>query len=950
MKKTVILTGMFIVGLLFNHQAFAQNGSVSGQVKDSRTGETLPGATILIVGTTTGAITDFDGNYALESMASGNYDIRISFISYDPMLFTGVRVESGKNTRLDAQLTEATTQISEVRVVAVRRSDTEMSVLNMIRTNPLVANGISSKQISMSQDKDASEAIRRVPGITIIDNRFVVIRGLNQRYNNVWLNNTSAPSSEADSKAFSFDIIPTGMIDNLIIYKSSSPELPADFTGGFVSIRTKNMPEKNEYSLSFQGSVNPQSSFGQFHSYEGGRTDWLGIDNGTRVLPGYFPDNLQDASAGDQIELSKRLNNNWIPKQGITLPDSKLGFSMSHRIKIGKTSLGEITSINYSNSRNFIRSVNRSFSVYDYALDRPGMDFDFADSTYTQSINLGILNNWSWFLGNGNKIEFRNLLSNQGESSTLFRNGTEYYSNTVIRSFEYAYKSRLTYSGQLSGTHMMEKSASKIDWVIGYAYALRDEPDLRRIKQIKNDNQTDSGYGRYFLELPSNPLSSNAGRLFMRTGENVLSGGVNLEKKLIFGGFKPSLKAGAFMEEKSRTFSARKLGYIFSDGMQKDPAIQYLPIAELLSGRYFNSTTGIKLAEETSKSDSYSADNHHLAGYVSINLPITTRINLFTGLRMEKNQQVLSSYNRFQQPVTVDIDTLNLFPSANLTYHINSKNLIRIAYGKSVNRPEFREIAPFPFYDFRSNAVFSGNPGLNNAYIHNFDLRFESYPDNNEQVSFGVFYKRFLNPIEIKYIETGSGLEYSYHNAMSATNYGLEAEIRKSLGSDGWLQRMTVVLNGAYIRSRVDFQANSIEQDRPLAGQSPYVINGGLFYADTERSGLNFSLMYNVIGERIYIVGQPKSKPWEYIPNIYEMPRHLVDLMVSKKIGKYLEIRIGIRDLLNQPVVLGQSIETDVDLSAYDQGQLGIVHFKRDQIVREFRPGSYYSIGLKMDF
>lgn len=945
MKNRVYLLFLTLIMAFYGLQA--QSGSISGQVKDAKTGETLPGANILIEGTLTGTITDFDGKFALESLNPGLYDVRVSFISYEPKIYKGLQVQAGRNTTLEVTLSEAATEISEVTVVAVRRSDTEMSVLNAVRTNPLVANGISSKQISMSQDKDASEAIRRVPGITIIDNRFVVVRGLNQRYNNVWLNNSSTPSSESDSKAFSFDIIPTAMVDNLMIYKSVSPELPADFTGGFVSIRTRNMPEKNQYSISIQGLYNPQSTFTEHKNYQGGRLDWLGFDDGTRRLPSYFPSNLQNTSSSDQLLLTQGLNSNWSPGVRTSWPDGKLGLTMAHRFNLGKTSLGEITSINYSSSGNFIRSINRSFSVYDFALDRSGMDFDFIDSTFTRNVNLGILNNWSWYLGKGHKIELRNLLSNQGESTSMFRQGTEFYSNTNIRSFEYGYKSRLTYSGQLSGTHSFDSRNTQMDWVLGYAMAHRDEPDLRRIKQVLNDNTTDAGYGKYFLEFPNSPLSSNAGRLFMRTGEQVLSGGVNLEKKLTFGTIKPKIRTGIFFEEKQRDFSARKLGYIFSNSGQKDPSIQYVDVFSLLAGSYLNNTTGIKLAEETSKSDSYSAENHQFAGYLSASIPFTDRLVLFAGVRVENNRQMLSSYNRFQQPVEVNIDTLNLFPSANLTYNINDRNLVRLAYGKSINRPEFREIAPFPFYDFRSNAVFSGNPALTNSYIHNFDLRYEFYPENNEVISIGGFFKRFINPIEIKYIETGSGLEYSYQNASAATNYGIEAEIRKSLAEKGWLSKTVVVFNAAVIHSRVDFQEGSIEQDRPLAGQSPFVVNAGLFYSDAEKTGMNISLMYNIIGERIYIVGQPKTKAWEYIPNVYEMPRHLIDLTITKKIGKRLEVRVGIKDLLNQPVRFEQSVNTYVDMSTYQGGTSNNVHFKREQVVREYKPGSFYSIGLQ---
>lgn len=952
MKKNTLMKNRLYLLLLTLAVVFsglkAQNGSIIGQVKDAKTGETLPGANILIEGTLTGTITDFDGKFTLESLNPGTYDIRVSFISYEPKIFKGIEVVSGKNTTLDISLSEAATEISEVTVVAVRRSDTEMSVLNAVRSNPLVANGISSKQISMSQDKDVSEAIRRVPGITIVDNRFIIVRGLSQRYNNVWLNGASAPSSESDSKAFSFDIIPSSMVDNLMIYKSVSPELPGDFTGGFVSIRTRNMPEKNQYTLNFQGLYNPQSSLIQHRDYSGGSLDWLGLDDGTRNLPSFFPGNLQQASSSDQLELTKRLNQSWNPINRIALPDGKIGFSMAHRFNLGKTSIGEVTSINYSNGNNFIRSLNRSFSVYDFMLDRSGMDFDFIDSTYTKNVSLSILNNWSWYLGKGNKLEFRNLLSNQGESSTLFRSGTEFYSNTRIRSFEYGYRSRLTYSGQLSGTHSLESIGSQIDWVIGYSYGKRNEPDLRRIKLVLNDNETDSNYGKYFLEFPNSPLSSNAGRVYMKTNENVWSAAVNFEKKIEIGAFKPKLKTGIFLEEKSREFSARKLGYIFSDARLKDPTIQYVDVYDLLSGKYLNNSYGIKLAEETNKSDSYRAENTQAAGYLAITLPITTRLSLFTGVRVEKNRQLLNSYDRFQQPVEVDIDSLNLFPSANLTYNLNDKSLFRIAYGKSVNRPEFREIAPFPFYDFRSNAVFSGNPDLTNSYIHNFDIRFEFYPDNNEVISAGVFYKRFINPIEIKYIETGSGLEYSYQNAAAATNYGIELDVRKTLFQEGLLSPLALVFNGALIKSRVEFEQGSIEQDRPLAGQSPYVLNAGLFYSGNDKNGLSISVMYNIIGQRISIVGQPKTKPWEYIPNVYEMPRNLLDLTVSKRIGKHLELKLGIKDLFNQPVRFEQSVSTDVDLSVYQAGAANSVHFDRQQIVRDFKPGSFYSIGMQL--
>jgi TonB-dependent receptor len=940
---------LIIAFLLITACLTAQTGKISGVITDKNK-ETLPGANVLIVGTNLGAITDLDGNYTLNNIKPGTYKVQISFISYKSVIIDAVRVEADKTTLLNADLEEVSVTLQNVEVIAVKKNGSEISMINAIKSNQVVASGISSQQIQRSQDRDASEVVKRIPGITIIDDRFIVIRGLNQRYNNVWLNNSATPSSETDIKAFSFDVIPSSQIENIMIYKSPAPEIPSEFAGGLVKIFTKNMPEGNSYTFSYSSSYASGTTFNDFYKFSGGKYDALGFGDGSRDLPSFFPSNLQNASNTDQVEYGKRLNSNWTPRVVNAIPDQKASFAMTHRIKMGKTTLGEITSINYSISKDFNQVVNRNYGVYNFEKNTPSMDFDFLDSTYSQSAKVGIMNNWALFLGTKNKIEFRNLYSHQGKSKTSIRNGREYYSNTQIRSIEDGYLSRTTYSGQLSGSHSLKNDNSKIDWVAGYALAFRDEPDLKRAKQNLNENENDANYLKYGLFIPTSPLSSNAGRLFMDMNEDIISANLNLDQKISLGNYKPSMKAGIYYEQKSRTFNARKLGYVYSNPNQRDQSIQYLPVEELLSGQYFNTSTGIKLAEETSKSDSYDADNNMLAGYLAFNLPVGKRINVYAGARFEKNKQTLDSYDRLQQPIKVVNDTLNIFPSANVTYNFNDKNLLRFAYGKSINRPEFREIAPFPFYDFENNAVFSGNPALKNAFIDNFDLRYEYYPSQGETFSFGLFYKHFENPIEIKYAETGSGLEYTYQNANEAKNYGAEVEIRKSLSNLELLKKITLSLNGALIKSNIKFNNKTTDLDRPMAGQSPYVVNAGIYYEDTEKSKLMVSLLYNVIGKRIYIVGLPKEHSWENIPDVYELPRNLLDLTISKRIGKYVEIKGGIKDILNQSIRYQQNIDTNVDKGLYDSGESRIENVKATQVIRSFKPGSYYTLGIQVKF
>jgi outer membrane receptor protein involved in Fe transport len=284
----------------------------------------------------------------------------------------------------------------------------------------------------------------------------------------------------------------------------------------------------------------------------------------------------------------------------------------------------------------------------------------------------------------------------------------------------------------------------------------------------------------------------------------------------------------------------------------------------------------------------------------------------------------------------------------NITYNLNKKNLIRLSYGKSVNRPEFREIAPFYFFDFELNAGTEGDPEIRQAYIHNFDIRYEMYPDNGELFTIGAFYKKFKDPIE-QIIKSTTPTRYSFQNVEAAYCYGVEAELRKSLGFIPSLDKFTFVLNASLIKSQVLFDENYLLRDRPLEGQSPFIVNTALFYQSDK--GLMISLLYNVIGKRISAVGIPSPNEWDDTPNIYEMPRNVIDLTFSKTVGKNIEIKGGIKDILNEEIRYVQPVDATVDMSIYTNGEnTGFKHFKKDQVTRSFRPGSYFSLGVTFKF
>jgi len=330
-----------------------------------------------------------------------------------------------------------------------------------------------------------------------------------------------------------------------------------------------------------------------------------------------------------------------------------------------------------------------------------------------------------------------------------------------------------------------------------------------------------------------------------------------------------------------------------------------------------------------------------IASYISLSLPVTKKLQMNGGVRAENNTQHLYSNTIGNDPINVEIDKTHLLPSVNISYNFTEKMLLRIAYGKTINKPEFRELAPFGFYDFNYNLVRKGSDSIQMANIDNFDLRWELYPSLSEIITLGVFYKRFTNPIENSFIPGGGsgGIKtFTFANADNAVSRGFEAEIRQSLNifSDKPLIANTSILfNASFINSKVELGSASLGQGishRAMYGQSPYILNTGIFYNDNVKN-LNITLLYNVIGKRIYIVG------FDDYPDIYEMPRNLLDISITKTFANNIELKIGIGNILDEDAVLLQ-----------DANQDGVFDKNKDQIIQRYKSGRTISVGLSYKF
>lgn len=921
------LNGILLIFLLFVTLTTQAQNAIKGTIIDKKYKEPLTGAAILVEGTTNGTTADIDGNYELK-IGPGTYNLVVSYVSYKTQRIASIVVSGGKPTILNIEMEEAAMELESVQVVAQVKTDTDLSLLRSVRTSIQVVSGISSQQISKTLDKDASEVVKRVPGVTIQDNRFIVVRGLNQRYNNVWLNNAGTPSSETDVKAFSFDVIPSNMIDNLLIYKTGSAENPAEATGGFIKISTKNIPDQNFNTAEYSIGYNDQTTFKNAQFLPGTAADLTGLGQLQRGLPSGFAADLNKLAPAQRDAQALSLTNQWLAQPTTALPNQKISLATGRRWNLDEGArLGTLTSLSYSNSYSTRSNMqNDMYERYDTQNQQPVYLYNYTADIYNRDYRIGLMHNRAYQNASGTKLEFKNLLNIAGIQNSSNTEGWNTNRLSNFRYFSSQYSSRTTYSGQVSGKHELNgDNTNTIDWNAGFAYANRIEPDR------KNWSQKEVSTGVYEYVIPDVPSINELGRLFMKNHEFIYTAGSNWEKKASLAELNPTLKTGVYAEYKTRNFSERSLTYRNAYGPFATSQINALPFETLFTAPYLGQDKAIKIGEETNVANNYQAQNLLTAGYAQFTLPLG-KVNLTAGLRAEYNRLMLQGYYNASSPVDVDEPEFDLFPSVNSSYNLNEKTLLRLAYSRSINRPEFREIAPITYYDFTEKNSVVGNPSLKNASIHNIDLRFEYYPTPTETFTIAAFYKDFTNPIEM--VSIGAGSLYSFDNAMGATNYGIELELKKSLNFIG-LNNFSVNLNSSFIKSSVEFADTESERTRALQGQSPYVVNAGLYYQNDEL-GISSNVMYNVMGERILIAAQ-LNQGVVLIPDIYEMPRHVVDFSFSKKIGQQLELKFGVKDILAQEHRTQQS---------YDNGTGGTVTLSN----KIYNTGRTVSLGANWKF
>ncbi|HEU4719286.1 MAG TPA: carboxypeptidase-like regulatory domain-containing protein [Bacteroidia bacterium] len=940
-KKNGFAFSLFVIlalALLVPHFAGAQGGTVSGKVSDKVTGETMPGVVVLLDSTgKKGAVTDFDGNYTINGVEAGGHSLTFKFISYQTLKVTDVNVSSGKTTTVNAVMELALDTSNIVVIKSSRVTNSEAAVTDEMHNNNNVSSGISGQQISKSKDRDASEVVKRIPGVTVIDNRFIMVRGLNERYNNVWLNDAGAPSSETDKRAFSFDMVPSGTLDRIMVYKTPSPDLPGDFAGGMVRIYTKAFPEKTILNFSFESNYRAGTTFRDFNYTDGTSKDIFGMGAAMRHIPDGLPAYIS-RNDPNYTQISQAFPNNWALHTRQALPDMRFSMMWAQPFTMGKKiTAGNTLGLGYS------RTLT-TFSIRRQDWDSTAQISDYTDIQCTDQVRVSAVENFSMLIGR-QKVEFKNLLNQIGKSYSTYRY-SNYADGPNEKSYVFGYESRTIYSSQLAGTFKGPKERSVYSFTGGYSYLLKDAPDLRRIAYTKQQNAPDSMY-KAGISTIVDPVNGG-GRLYQWLQEQTWSLQQNFLQKVNLFDTTIEINIGTYSEYKTRQFIARVLGYTINPGFTAFNLTRE-PLETIFSPDNVGGFSTFRVDEITNPSDKYTAQNLLLAGYGMAKIPIGKHLAVIGGLRYEYNEQSLQGYVNLDS-ISPKVITRFYLPSVNMTYNFNRKTLIRAAYGKTVNRPEFREWSPFYFYDFEFKAGTYGSlfptvvaqkgQLLDVARVDNYDLRFEFYPNAGDYIHVGVFYKSFVEPIQQIILNSGGAdsRAFTFVNADYAFVEGAELDMRKNLAVFDTLFHTSVfgnfntILNVSVMKSRLYLDPSQVVNQSaatPLQGQSPYVVNAGIYYQN-DSIGLQASLLYNVFGPRLYLVGT-----LDYA-NIGELPRNSFDFVVTQRITPWLSVSGGVQDIFNQPVQMVQ--DTDRNGKFERNGQ--------DKEILNYRRGRYYTIGI----
>ncbi|HEX6335235.1 MAG TPA: TonB-dependent receptor [Flavisolibacter sp.] len=919
----VVRTFLLVILLLSIYEVRAQPYRLIGNVYNEKN-EPVAGVTVQVNGNVS-TQTNVTGAFQA-ALPAGKYELTFSAVGYETKIISDIEVGAGLSNELNVTLLVKAKEQESVVITArtTQRRETVNSLIAFQKNTNTVASVISAETIRRSPDRNTGEVLKRTPGASLQDGRFIIVRGLADRYNQAMLNGVLLTSTEPDRKTFSFDLIPAQMIDNIIINKAFVPELPGEWAGGLIQVNTRDIPSRNFLNIQVGTGFNTQTIGRTFYSDRGGKLDWLGIDDGYRGLPaGYSTKSGFDRlSPAEKTAIGKQMRNDWVPVTSAAPLNAGFQLNGGFASRFLGKNIGGTFGITYNKSNRYLELLNRNNSLVGNLFST---NSSYNDDRYAQDIAVGALAGVTLQLNSSNRIAAKTVINVNTANTVTQRQGTDFNRGDDVQGTEFNFRQNTFYTVQVTGDHKLAtpvqlKCYGSFNILDGYV------PDQRRILYTRASGSSDP-----FLLLVSNTLSQQSGsRIFQNLSDYIYTAGGDVSYNFTVAQKKQTLKAGYMFQVKDRLYDAK----LFANYLPLDnPDLRALSPDQVFAPENFGDGTGKLFGFDAIKGNTfrYMANTILNAGFLQLDNQLSPALRVVWGVRAEHFDQLVGSVQK-TDPRHTYTKVLDFLPGMNTTLKIGTTTNVRLSASQTVIRPELRELSFLNLYDFELNASVQGKPSLKRTKVSNLDLRYEWYPRSGEMLTVGGFYKHFKNPIEQIFSEgIGGASTFSYQNPEMAYSFGMELEYRKRLDFVNALKNFTFQGNAALIRSKVQDQGLNI--DRPLQGQSPYLLNLGLMY-DLPQQGFTATVLYNQIGERIYLVGDLTGGAGS--PDIYEASRPQVDFQLSKKFLKdKAELKLNISNLLDNSQYFYQNADDDKSFDRSDDAY---------RFTRRF--GTTYSISL----
>ena len=923
--------------------------NVYGKVYDKTNAEELIGASVYLLNSSTGTITDFNGSYELNEIPKGQQKIICQYISYQN---DTLEINISEDVAFNFQLVEETITLGSIDLITKVNRKEESYVVNLQKKSAGMLNTLSKKQMSITGSSNAADAVKNVSGVNVQGGKYVYVRGLSDRYSLVTLNGIALPSLDPNKNSVQMDLIPSNVIDNILVFKTFTPDLPGNFTGGLVDVNTSDFPDSLElnfnYSTGYRSLSNLNSNFtGQKSS----STDWLGYDDGSRDRPSFVqqnginffnPSSFADAysyaqtqdlniaemtydeflnsderwkwleqariNANDSLTIATQsFSNNWNPEKFKSGLNQSISFSLGNKYTFGKNQIGFNSGVNYKKKYAFYEDAQ----IGRYKQTGINAETLTAQKTGTESrgdehVFGSVFMNASLHFNQKHKIKFVSMLNQNGQSSARYFSGEN--RSDAFGLFEeqrtQRYMERQLKTSQISGTHLFEAhKKSELTWNFGHTKSYQNTPDLKVFTNsyeylMLEDEDTGDFYQDTAPTYSIQPnLYSAPTRYYRFLKENNTNLKIDYKRNLNQDEF---IKIGLSYLEKNRENQEFRYTYN-SNGIGYNNSIDdYFSTENTIVGQSINGNGGnaafINVLDNTEIRNQFTAEQIIMSTYIMGTLKPLEVLEVTAGIRLEDTAIQAQSQDASQ--TIGKLDDLDFLPALNLKYNIDEGTQIRMSYGRTLARPSFREIAPTAWFDFETSFQFIGNPELKRTLVNNFDLRIEKYLPGAGLISVSGFYKQFNNPIEQVMNPQAQNVELSWRNVQEANVLGMELEYKKKfILEEG--EYLTLGFNTSIIHSKTQIDPLELElirafdpehsATRPMYGQSPYIVN---LYTQYQMAGWNVDANFNVSGRSIVIVQKGAV-------DVYEAPKPMLNLKVDKQMSKRTKLSLSASNILS---------------------------------------------------